>query len=503
MTARQSRLLALVAGLLIALSMPPWGFWPGALLGSALFISLSAERNRDRFMLGLIFGISWFGPTTAWMYFLTAPGYVIAVVFFAALHACAAAIARDSKIAKIGAHSLVEMIRLVAPFGGIPLATLGISQANGPLLPVARLGGVPLLTLVVFTIGALVTELRATWNTSTRPSRSWMASATTVTALLAIAIAAPTGSDLEPINVAAIQGGGRQGTSALEVPSIDVTHAHLAASQLVRHSDQVDMVLWPENAIDVNRQPFGDSTVADLVRGEASRLQAPFVIGVTEDAEFVYDVEPGNFVNAQYVVMPDGAIGDRYVKVIKVPFGEYIPFRSLLESLGAPVGLIPKDAISGRGPAVVDVPDVSTLGVVISWEVFFGSRARNAVRSGGEIIVNPTNGASYTWTIVQSQQVASSRLRAVETGRWVLQVAPTGYSATVDPSGNVLERSEISEQRVLFATPTRRTGSTIYTRLGDLPFTVIAMVLTCLPLVWSRRSPSPGHRSQVTPSSLS
>ena len=503
MTVRRSRLLALVAGLLIALSMPPWGLWPGALLGSALFISLSAQRRREHFVLGLIFGIAWFGPTTAWMYFLTAPGYAIAVVFFAALHACAAAIARHSKIVKIGAHSLVEMIRLVAPFGGIPLATLGISQANGPLLPIARLGGVPLLTLVVFTIGALVAELGAAWNKATRPSRSWMAGATTVVALLVIAIASPSGSDLEPIKVAAIQGGGRQGTSALEVPSIDVTYAHLAASQLVRDSDEVDMVLWPENAIDVNRQAFGDSSVADLLRAEASRLNVPFVVGVTEDAEFVYDVKPGNFVNAQYVVMPDGAIGDRYVKVIKVPFGEYIPFRSLLESLGAPVGLIPKDAISGRGPAVVDVPNVSTLGVVISWEVFFGSRARNAVRSGGEIIVNPTNGASYTWTIVQSQQVASSKLRAVETGRWVLQVAPTGYSATVDPSGNVLERSKISEQRVLIATPTRRTGSTIYTRLGDLPFTVIAMVITCLPLAWSRRSPSPGHRSQVTPSSLS
>ena len=71
-------------------------------------------------------------------------------------------------------------------------------------------------------------------------------------------------------------------------------------------------------------------------------LGVPFVVGVTEDAEFVYDVETGNFVNAQYVVMPDGDVVDRYVKVIKVPFGEYIPFRSLLESLGAPTGLIPK-----------------------------------------------------------------------------------------------------------------------------------------------------------------
>lgn len=503
MTALRRRFCSLLAGLLVASSMPPWGFWPGALAGAALFISLSADLRRERFVLGLLFGLAWFGPTTAWMYFLTAPGYVIAVVFFAVLHACAAVIGSHSSFTKVGAHSLVEMLRMVVPFGGIPLATLGIGQAGGPLLSIARLGGVPLLTIVVFAIGGLVTEGIRQWKRSLRSRRHWLLSAGVVIALLALAAIAPAGNDVAPISVAAVQGGGRQGTSALDVPSADVTNAHVLASQLVDVGDAVDMVLWPENAIDVNRQPFEESAVSNLIRAEASRLQVPFVVGVTEDAEFVYEVETGNFVNAQYVVMPDGSVVDRYVKVIKVPFGEYIPFRSVLESLGAPVGLIPKDAISGRGPAVVNVPEVATLGVVISWEVFFGSRARDAVRSGGELIVNPTNGASYTWTIVQSQQVASSKLRAVETGRWVIQVAPTGFSATVNPSGEVLERSAISEQTVLFSMPMRRTGSTVYTQIGDAPFAALALGLLIIPLMRSRRSPSPARRSPTTLSSQS
>ncbi|MEC6987312.1 MAG: apolipoprotein N-acyltransferase, partial [Actinomycetota bacterium] len=76
MTRRQSRLASLLSGVLVAVSMPPWGFWPGAFAGAALLFSLRTDRWQDRWVLGMLFGISWFGPTTAWMYFLTAPGYV-------------------------------------------------------------------------------------------------------------------------------------------------------------------------------------------------------------------------------------------------------------------------------------------------------------------------------------------------------------------------------------------------------------------------------------------
>lgn len=104
------------------------------------------------------------------------------------------------------------------------------------------------------------------------------------------------------------------------------------------------------------------------------------------------------------------------------------------------------------------------------------------------MIINPTNGASYTWTILQTQQVASSRLRAVESGRWVIQVAPTGFSAIVDPSGQVLERTNVSEQRVIIADVVRRSGQTMYGRIGDMPVAALATGFALWPAAWRLRS---------------
>jgi apolipoprotein N-acyltransferase len=110
------------------------------------------------------------------------------------------------------------------------------------------------------------------------------------------------------------------------------------------------------------------------------------------------------------------------------------------------------------------------MGVAISWEVFFGGRVNEGVDGGASVIVNPTNGSSYTWTILQAQQVASSRTRAREQGRWVLQVAPTGFSAFVSPDGEVFDRTGVSEQRVIERTVDLRTGRTPYSRLGNAPY---------------------------------
>ena len=78
------------------------------------------------------------------------------------------------------------------------------------------------------------------------------------------------------------------------------------------------------------------------------------------------------------------------------------------------------------------------------------------------MILNPTNGASYTGTIVQTQQVASSRLRAIETGRWVVQASPTGFSEFVTPDGDVIDRTAVSEQAVIRHDVELRDGRTWY-----------------------------------------
>ena len=128
---------------------------------------------------------------------------------------------------------------------------------------------------------------------------------------------------------------------------------------------------------------------------------------------------------------------------------------------------------------------MGTLGISISWEVFFDHRARDAIGNGGQVLVNPTNGSSYWLTIVQSQQIASSRLRAVETGRFVLQAAPTGFSSIISPDGEVLDRTGVSEQRVLYGTIEMRTGRTTAVALGAWP--MLAFSIGVLGFAWFDR----------------
>jgi apolipoprotein N-acyltransferase len=479
-------LLALGAGAIVGLSMPPWGFWPLAVIGVVLFeLALGAEPSRrDRLLLGYLFGAGWMYLAMGWMIELTLPGYLIAGSVFAGYQALAAFLAPGGRWRVIGrpaAHTIAEAVRFSFPFGGVPLASLGISQVAGPFAGVARVGGVILITWLVFQLGFAIGAMIR----SITPHGLFAIGA--VVMIVALAIVAPRGSETgRVLKVAAVQGGGEQGTSALEVPSSLVTARHLAATRAIPDDKQLDLVLWPENTIDV--ASFEDSLYFKDIAAEAARLGAPIAVGVTEDA-----ADPSRFVNAQVVISPDGRIVDRYVKVRRVPFGEYVPLRGLLQAVGAPVNRIRSDAVAGTGPAIVRLPDGTPLSVVISWEVFFGGRAREGVKQGAEAILNPTNGSSYTGTIVQTQQVASSRLRAIENGRWVVQAAPTGFTAVIDADGHVIERTKISEQRVVYADVALRTGRTWYTNLGDWPI-VAALAAILGASMWFGRRFSFGRR---------
>ena len=143
-----------------------------------------------------------------------------------------------------------------------------------------------------------------------------------------------------------------------------------------------------------------------------------------------------------------------------------------------------RDVRPGTDQAILET-DVGTLGISISWEIFFDHRARDAIGNGGQVLLNPTNGSSYWLTIVQSQQIASSRLRAVETDRFVLQAAPTGFSGVIAPDGEVLQRTGVSEQKVLYDTIELSEGRTLSVQLGAWPMIVYGVV--ALAVVWGRR----------------
>jgi apolipoprotein N-acyltransferase len=481
--------LTLLAGALVGFAMPPWGFWPLAIIGVMLFeIALGANpARRDRMLLGFIFGATWTYLGMFWMIQLTVPGYFIAGLVYGSFHMIAALIAPVGTWRVIGrpaAHTLAEAVRFSFPFGGVPLASLGMSQVDGPFGGVARIGGVILITWIVMQLGF---ALAGPAPRIPKFARSFRPGATgaphgaiaflIILVLVVIAGIAPRGSATgETLRIAAVQGGGKQGTSALEVPAIVVTERHLEATRTIPSDSDLDLVVWPENTIDT--PTFEGSDIHASITAEAARLDTPIAVGITEERE-----NGTRRINAQVIVVPSGEIVDRYDKVRRVPFGEYVPLRGILEAVGAPLDRIGRDAVAGTGPAIVDLPDGTRLSVVISWEVFFAGRVREGVKLGAEAIINPTNGASYTGTIVQSQQVASSRLRAVETGRWVVQTAPTGFSAVIDADGNVLQRTAVSEQRILIDEIELREGRTWYTNIGDAPI-ILALLATLGASIW-------------------
>ncbi|MCB1039322.1 MAG: apolipoprotein N-acyltransferase, partial [Acidimicrobiales bacterium] len=231
----------------------------------------------------------------------------------------------------------------------------------------------------------------------------------------------------------------------------------------------MDMVLWPENVVDTDFA-VQDSREGVELQELARELDAPLAVGTVEGVDEV------NFRNSQQVLDADGNWTDRYVKVQRVPFGEWVPFRSLIEKV-APDTLAARDATISHESGLLTIGDVP-VATVISWEVFFGHRARSGVQAGGELLYNPTNGSTYTGTFVQTQQVASSRLRAIESGRWLVQVAPTGFSEFVGPDGAVYQRTGTRERAVEVRRDVPlRSGLTWYTRAGDLPPRAAAVLL--------------------------
>lgn len=486
---------AVGAGLLIAAALPPWGFWPLAFVGIALLDRLLGGTSRvelvrfgrfgrfvrfGRFGRGVLVGFGWFAPSIIWIGAFTIPGYVIAVAFYSAMlglafAACPPA-APQRWLALPGLLVLFEAVRGRWPFGGVPVSTLAMGQVGGPLVEVARAGGPLLLAFVAALAGVLLSTLAAR-----RWRASGVAAATLLVAMLAASVG-PRAHDIGALRYALVQGGGQQGTRLADVDPAVVFERHLDASRLVR--GPVDVVLWPEDVIDVNG-PVTSTPQGTRMAELARRLDATLIAGAVEGDAARND----RFHNVVVAWDPSGLAVARYEKVRRVPFGEYVPLRSLLEPF-AGSQLVPRDALPGADPATISTP-AATFGVVISWEVFFADRARAAVRDGGEVLLNPTNGASFEGSLVQAQQIASSRLRAIETDRWTLQAAPTGYSAAISPDGRVLQRSAISEQRVLQGVAQRRSGLTWAVRFGDWPALVLSAFTIAAALAWSRASAGP------------
>ena len=173
------------------------------------------------------------------------------------------------------------------------------------------------------------------------------------------------------------------------------------------------------------------------------------------------------FRNEIVAFSPSGRIVAEFEKVHRVAFGEYVPWRGFFAHF-ANLKDVPRDAIAGDGTGMIATP-AGRFAVLVSFEVFFGDRGRSGVRAGGEVVLVPTNTSSYSNDQAPAQEIAASRLQALEEGRFVLQAAPTGYSAVVNPAGDVLQQTQLSKPAVLVASVPLEGGSTVFVRAETSP----------------------------------
>ena len=388
-----SVLLGGLAGLLIAFSLPPWGWWPLAFAGFALFDFLcEGATKRNRFFSGWAAGLVWLAMGELWMFDLTAAGYVLVFLVFGAGYGLVAVAAGngDSRLLLLPAgFVLYEWFRWSWPFGGVPLATVPMTQVNSPLSAVLPLGGGLLLTAVTVATGItlrLVIERRF--------DMAGVVFGSVVVAVIAGTLA-PNGSAIADLDVAVVQGGGPQRTRADACENQRVFDRHREATASIDRA--VDLVMWPENVVNPieDGRPLGRCEdlfyMSEAVADTAAIARSQNAVLIPGWFHSAGEVSPGNTVNYSTAITPEGETVSRYDKVRIVPFGEFVPLRGLIERFSSDVPN--RDVLQGTGPAVLESP-AATLGISISWEIFFENRGRAAILDGGEILVNPTNGSS-------------------------------------------------------------------------------------------------------------
>ncbi|HWE55700.1 MAG TPA: apolipoprotein N-acyltransferase [Acidimicrobiales bacterium] len=493
-------LLGGLAGALVALSIPPFGFWPLGWLGLAvLAYPLPATTWRQRAGLGIAFGLVDYIIGLLWVQEFSVPGF-IGVVLISTIYA-ALAVAIVPSRHRIGiavglpsALVLSDWARDRFPVGGLPLSGISLGQASGPLAPVLRLGGSLALTAETALVGVALAEVVRLVIDRLRPSgpapapdpgamptsgstvpaaqptgrAAGLPAAALVAAVLlpVVAFVSPSGAGghIAPLRIGLVQGGGPRGTRAIASDPQLVFLRHQTASRML--TGPLDLIVWPEGIVP-DYAPYlsydDDQAMASLATAD----QATVLAGVEKD------LSATKAINEVQAWGPAGNIVGTYVKNHLVPFGEYVPYRSFFEKF-VDLKDVPYDAVPGHQPGFLRTP-AGPLAIMISYEVFFDERARGGVRAGGQVLVVPTNTASYRSTQVPTQEVAADRMRAWETGRWLVQVTPTGYSTVVSPTGQVEHKTYLDRQQVIEATVPMRTGYTIYDHIGDLSVMLLAL----------------------------
>ena len=483
------RLFALAAGALLPLAFAPLDLVPLAFVAPAVLFWLWSDATpREAAWTGFLFGLGQFGVGVSWIYVAIhdvgespvwlAAGMTLLLVAFLSLYP---ALAGWLSVRLRGRMSEPQWLLGLVPalwvltewlrgwiITGFTWLQLGYSQIDLPLAGLASWTGVYGVSwAVALCSAALVVVIRHTGKTR-RVVVTGLLVLWGVTWLAGLMPwSAPVGKE---IRVALIQGNSPQ-TTKWDPDQIKMRQDLYL--RLTREHWDRDLVVWPENALTT----FYHNLEADYLQplaAEARRHQTDIVFGVP-----VMDTSTGRYYSSIAVI---GATPGIYHKRHLVPFGEYVPFESVLRGL---IGFFDLP-MSGFSRGSDDQPMLVAAGQPVApsvcYEDTFGEEVIDFLPRA-TLLINGSNNGWYGDSFAPPQHLQMSRMRAVETARPLLRATTSGISAIVDYRGRIVSRTPQFETAVLSGVVQPRAGATLYVRVGNTLVIGVALLVVGL-LVW-------------------
>ena len=464
-------LASAAAGLLLDFASAPVGWWPLTFVSVAVaLVALIGRSFGGALLVGTVFGAVFFATHLVWVGEFLGPVPWLALAGLEAVLFGAGAVPITLAYRWTAHHwprGLVQLLvvpPLIAvlwtarevvmgawPYSGFPWARLGMTQVGGPLAEVASWTSVTGLSLLIVILCASVVQwVRAggiRFMLGLHPAVS-------VAVLLVVTPQFPTAPAGE-FRVGWVQGNGPTGYFDDKTPG-DVLAAQTAAT-VPLYGQPMDLLAWPEGGVDAD--PLSDPAAAEALDRVVRLAGAPLLMNAaTTRGDGVF--------NTSLLWTADPTGRQWHDKVNPVPFGEYVPDRWFYELIVPElVGLIQREYTPGTNPPIVQVGDVG-VGLAICFDVIYDTVIWDGARSGAEMFVFQTNNADFRGTDENLQQLAFARMRAIETGRAVVNVSTVGTSQVIAPDGTTLDSIAVDTAAGSISIVPLRTGLTPAVALG-------------------------------------
>lgn len=509
---------SVLAGVALFLAFPTYNVWWLAPIGVALAALSTVGAGWARGAgLGLITGGVFFLVTLSWSGAVVGPLPWIALavaqsLFFAALGAVTGGLgqrgaegARVRPVVVALAWVAQEAARDRIPYGGFPWARLAYSQADSPFGRLAPVVGAPGVAFAVALCGGLLAVaachiLRV--GAGTARSRRGVLALAAALAVTALGAVVPLPADGPPARVLGIQGNVPEPGLSFNAERRAVLDNHVSTTLGAANDvdagvrPRPDLVVWPENASDID--PLRNADARAVITRAVDGIGAPVLVG-----GLLYEPEP-NISNVSLLFEPGVGLTQRYVKQHPVPFAEYVPQRDFYRMFSSAVDLVRADFVAGTQPGIFHLPAASgepiAAGVSICFEVAYDDLIHANVAGGANLLVVQTNNATFGFSAESAQQLAISRLRAMEQSRSVVHVSTVGISALITPDGTPHQPTSLFTSAALSGELPLRTDLTLAHRLNVWPEVAACGALFLLVAHrLLRRRPAPAADAAHTP----